>query len=70
METFFYIIPCFFIGIPVGVFAYLIIKSYIKNPKSEIKKELDQLPIENPEVSEPIKVKKPYKRKNKKPTTK
>jgi len=69
METFFYII-LFFIGIPLGVFAYLIIKSYIKNPKSEIKKELDQLPIENPEASEPIKVKKPYKRKNKKPTTK
>ena len=70
METFFYIIPYFFIGIPLGVFAYLIIKSYIKNPKSEIKKELDQLPIENPEVLESTRVKKRYKYKAKKNSTK
>jgi hypothetical protein len=70
METFFYIIPYFFIGIPLTIFAYLMVQSYLKILKSKNKKELDQLPIENPEVLEPIKVKKPYKRKNKKPTTK
>jgi hypothetical protein len=62
MTELYYISLILFVSIAAGIIYFEIIN------KTEDKNE--QLPVENHEVEKPTKVKKPYKRKNKKPTTK
>jgi hypothetical protein len=62
MTELYYISLILFVSIAAGIIYFEIIN------KTEDKNE--QLPVENHEVEKLTKVKKPYKRKNKKPITK